>query len=364
MKFACRSSVLPFIIPVLLFLSCTQSPVNPDILPEFVLRPSFNWTSVPPSSAGLDSSALVNHLKTKLSVHSLLIVKDSLLVFEYYRGGFFRENDFDIRSASKSFISALVGIALEKGVIDSLRQPVLSFFPEFDTTGIDPRKRLITVEHLLTMRAGFDYTEGADYSHLYTPTANWAHVTLGLPLKFEPGSAFSYATVQTHLLSVILARESGISTYEFAEMHLFEPLGISVRGWYKDPGSYYYGGTGMSFTPRDFARLGYLYLNGGLVEGKRIVGQNWVAQSINARNAASSQWGALDSVNYGYQWWTGRAGADSLYMAAGYAGQFCFVVPGRSMLVVSTAEPNVDTATANEQELFVIDFLVNHLLTP
>ncbi len=317
--------------------------------------------SVSPSSVGLDSSALVNQLKTKTTVHSLLIVKESLLVFEYYRSGFIKENDFDIRSASKSFISALVGIALEKGVLDSLSQPVLSFFPEFDTTGIDPRKRLITLEHLLTMRAGFDYTEGADYSHLYTPTAHWAQVSLSLPLKFDPGSAFSYATIQTHLLSVIVARESGMSTYEFAETHLFEPLGISVRGWYKDPDANYYGGTGMNFTARDFARLGYLYLKGGFIDGKRVVGANWVSESILGRNASAVQWGALDSVNYGYQWWTGRAGADSLFMAAGYAGQFCFVVPARSMVVVSTADANVGTATANEQELFVIDFLVNHI---
>ena len=343
-------------------VSCTQPGGAPVPLPEFVLRPTYSWVTASPSTAGLDSSALANHLKTNAGINSILIIKDSLLVFEYYGGNFFKENDFDIRSASKSFISALVGIAIGKGVLDSLKQPILSFFPEFDTAGMDPRKRLITIEHLLTMRAGFDYVEGDDYSHLYTPDAQWAHVTLGLPLKFDPGSAFSYATPQTHLLSVILAKQNGLSTYEFAETFLFQPMGISVRDWYKDPQGFYYGGTGMGFTARDFARLGYLFLKGGFVDGKRIVAESWIEESRKPRNLTDTQWGDLNSVNYGYQWWTATTGADSMFMAAGYAGQFCFVIPGRSLVVVSTTDSDVPIETANTQELVVIDFLVNRVL--
>lgn len=352
----------PHLLFLITLLGCSLPPGPPPAEPEFNIRPTYAWATAPASSAGLDSVALSNHLKSNAGVSAILVLRDSIVVFEYYGAGFNGENDFDIRSSSKSFISALVGIAFSKGLLNSLDQPVLSFFPEFDTTGIDPRKRLITIRHLLTMRAGFDYDEGSDYSHLYTPTAQWAHVTLNLPLKFDPGSAFSYATPQTHLLAVILARASGTSAYGFAEASLFEPLGISVRNWYKDPNGYYYGGTGMSFTPRDFARLGFLYLRRGTIAGTALIPDSWIDASVEPRNQTGSTWGGLNSVNYGYQWWTGRTASDSLYMAAGYAGQFCFVIPQRSLLLVSTSDSNVPAGTANAQELFVIDFLVNHIL--
>jgi CubicO group peptidase (beta-lactamase class C family) len=139
-------------------------------------------------------------------------------------------------------------------------------------------------------------------------------------------------------------------------------MGISVRDWYKDPQGYYYGGTGMSMTLRDLARFGYLYLKAGSVGGSTVLPEAWIRESVIPRNNTSSSWGGLSSVNYGYQWWTARAGSDSLFFAAGYAGQFCFVIPQRSLIVATVADSEVTPDVASAQELFVIDLLVQYVL--
>jgi CubicO group peptidase (beta-lactamase class C family) len=292
-------------------------------------------------------------MKSNVLLYSFLVVRNDSLIFEY-SPGFQKENDFEIHSAAKSFVSALIGIAIDRGIIRSVQERVLSFFPEFDTTGIDPRKRDWTIEHLLTMRSGLNWDEAADHTALFTENVNWLYTTLKIPLRYAPGERFLYTTPNVHVLSGILTRATGKSTYDFAEKYLFAPLKISVRSWSTDPQGIYVGGTGMTFTPRDLARLGQLYLHNGSLGGTQIVSSQWIQQTLVPRNLTNLTWGDLTSVNYGYLWWNNNDGRDSLFMAAGFGGQFIFVVPARNMVIVTIGTDNVTSYQANVNEAVII----------
>ena len=364
MNFIRYSPISPLCVALLLlgvFASCSDesSPTDSDPSP-FVQRTPYDWPQSTPAAQNLDTiliASAIQSVKASPFIYSFLIVRNGSLVVEEYRTGFSQFNDFEIRSVTKSFVSALAGIALKQGLLDSVGQRLLSFFPEYRSAGLDARKEDISVEHLLTMRAGFDYVEGSDYSHLYLPNGDWLKTTIDLPLKADPGSQFIYASPVTHLLSGVLTRVSGSSTAAIAEQFLFGPLKISPRLWDRDPQGIYLGGTGMNFTPRDLARFGYLYANQGMVDGTMILPASWIQESLVARNAQDVSWGDFGAVNYGYQWWTNFGVPDSLYMAAGYGGQFLVVIPRAQMVVVTTADPNVSPGKANDQELTVIRIL-------
>ena len=287
---------------------------------------------------------------------SFLVIKNDLLVFEYYAPGIVPENDFNVHGISASVTSALVGIALDRRLLQSVDELILKFFPSFDTTRINPRKRAWTVEHLLTMRSGMEWNEYENHSTLFNSGTNWINTALGLPLASAPGDSFVFTSPNANILAAMIARVSGMSAYRFAEKNLFGPLNIAVRDWSRDPQDLYLGGTGMRFTPRDLARFGQLYLRNGLLEGKQIVSRSWIQQSVMPRNALPGRRGEFTSLNYGYLWWTNYAESDSLFFASGYGGQMILVVPNRSLVIVTIADEAVTMSQAelNERELIAL----------
>lgn len=307
-------------------------------------------------------SAGLQQIRNNPFIYSFLVVRNDSLVLDYYTTGYTEENDFEIYSASKSFTSALVGIAIDKGIIRSVQEKVLKFFPDYDTTKIDPRKRDWTLEHFLTMRSGIDWNESDDHSTLFNSGANWLFTALGLPLKYAPGEKFIYTTPNANVLSGIITRAAGMSTYKFAEANLFEPLKISVRAWAKDPQDVYTGGTGMRFTPRDLARFGQLYLHSGFIEGRQIVSRQWIQQTLIPRNPQNTTRGDLSAVNYGYMWWTDYESTDSLFMAAGFAGQAIYVIPAKNMVAVTIASGDVSAVQADTDERVIIGILKKYFL--
>jgi CubicO group peptidase (beta-lactamase class C family) len=152
-----------------------------------------------------------------------------------------------------------------------------------------------------------------------------------------------------------------MSTYDFAERYLFTPLKISVRAWLTDPQGVYAGGTGMMFTPRDLARLGQLYLHNGNIDGTQIISRQWIQQTLISRNPSNRTWGDLQSVNYGYLWWNNYDSRDSLFMAAGFAGQFVFVIPAKNMVIVTIGDDNLSTDQASINEGVMIGILNKYL---
>lgn len=328
------------------------------------LREPFDWPISEPEAQGLDSSIFEKAFQEaeKLSyIFSLLVVKNGYLIAERY---FHFQDEYDanhVYSVSKSFTSALVGIAFRENYLHSLEQKMLDFFPEYVTPDLDPRKNEITIKHLLTMRAGFAFDESEEDWNQYWSSPNWIRYAIELPLRYDPGEVFHYSTPQTNLLSGIITKTSGMSTREFAEKYLFTPLNISIRSWHQDPQGYYTGGHEMYFTPRDMARFGYLYLNNGLIDGIQIVPEEWVKDSIEYDSRFESDWGPLTERGYGYKWWLGQIHDYDFFHASGMGGQYIVCIPELNMVIVTT----MDWSGWSDPGAFMpIELIANHILLP
>ena len=352
----------PLLLALLLFHACVQSPTN---VHPFTASPlDDGWPVSNPADQNLDPRILSEGYAAAEKLpytYSLLVVRNGYLVAEQYFNGNRREKPNNIMSVSKSVLSGLVGISLREGFLDSLDQNALSFFPEYDSPSLDPRKHEITLRHLVTMRAGFDGDERT-YFPVYN-SSDWIKATLELPLLFTPGERMSYTAFGTHLLSAILTKSSDQSTLDIARTYLCEPLGISVHFWQQDPQGYYFGGNNMGLTPREMARFGYLYLKGGELNGSQIIPRRWVEESLtNYTNWQHLSWGDVNEYNYGYLWWLGEIRTHRVYFALGHGGQLIINVPQAGMIVVSTANPDFDWVTADEHERAIIHIIAKYIL--
>jgi len=267
-------------------------------------------------------------------IRSLLVARDGALVRERYFHGASRDKPHNVKSAAKSIMSALVGIAIEQRRIGSVRQPIAPYFPNELAPPEDQRKRSITIEDLLTMRSGLETTSFFNYGQWVT-SRNWVRFVLSRPLIAAPGVEMNYSTGSTHLLSAILTRSSGMSTWQFATRYLGEPLGISIPRWQRDPQGIYFGGNDMYLTPRAMMAFGNLYLRRGRsVRGQQIIPEAWIDSSWVVRTR--SGWSGND---YGYGWWSRTLGGKLAHFAWGYGGQMIFVVPEVRLTVVMTSDP-------------------------
>jgi CubicO group peptidase (beta-lactamase class C family) len=268
-------------------------------------------------------------------MRSLLVHWRGQLVRETYFHGATPRGRANIKSASKSVLSALVGIAIAQGHIRGVNQTVGELLPA-ETRGLDPAKRAITVEDLLTMRAGLQSTSFENYGKWVT-SKNWVRSALQQPMVAERGASgpMIYSTGSTHLLSAILTRATKMSTYEFARRNLTRPIGIDLKPWQTDPQGIYFGGNDMYLTPREMLRIGTLYLNHGAVNGRQVVPRAWIDSSYVPRTV--SPW---NGNRYGYGWWTRSAHGVDVRFAWGYGGQFIFVVPSLELVVVATSDAN------------------------
>lgn len=264
-------------------------------------------------------------------LHSLLVSWRDELVLEAYFNGARASRPANIKSASKSLISALVGVAIDRGWIEGVDQPIATFFDDRFAAD-DPGKRDITIEDLLTMRSGLQSTSGRNYG-AWVQSGNWVRYVLSRPLEHEPGVTMSYSTGSTHVLSAILTRVSGMSTWELAQSVLGKPLGSEIARWPRDPQGIYFGGNDMLLTPRQMVAFGELYLDRGLFEGSQIVPEAWIDASFVPRTR--SRWD--DDRLYGYGWWMRPLDGHQSYYAWGYGGQFIFVVPDLDLVVVTTS---------------------------
>jgi CubicO group peptidase (beta-lactamase class C family) len=301
--------------------------------------PTQGWQTSTPEEQGMDPGLLEDMLMAvegqNLGLHSLLVIRHGRIVSETYYAAFTAKTHHEQYSVTKSFIGTLVGIALEQGFIKSLDTPVVDLFPGVSFANPDPRKDAMTVEDLLTMRAGLDWEEGDPAYMALSNSPDWAIFMLNLPMATEPGTSFVYCSGCSHVLSSILYWVTWQNVRKFADRNLLKPLGISDYGWETDNQGIHLGGWGMQLTPRDMAKLGYLYLHEGNWEGEQIVPKGWVEQ------ATQSHVDFEDGNGYGYQWWIypGFAGmAQGVYSALGRYGQTIFVVPELDLVVVTTAQ--------------------------
>ncbi len=272
------------------------------------------------------------------NITGILIQKDDEIRYENYFHGYSAENAAHVYSVTKSVFSALIGIAIGKGMIGSIDQKVLDFLPDYAVQSGEKTIQHVTIRHLLTMTAPYKY-ETEPYMQFFTSRNPIQHA-LDLLGGDKPMGVFHYSAIGgTHILSAILSRATGQSALAFAQGHLFAPLGIQVpnsivirseaehtavmsnphtRGWVVDPQGNNFASWGLFLTPREMAKIGQLYLNGGAWDGKQIVPAQWVAESTREHSRAAD-WGNLA---YGYLWWV----ADSdCFAALGDGGNVIYV---------------------------------------
>ena len=301
--------------------------------------PTSSWKSSTPETQGMDSAKLSiadEFIQNRLpDAYSLLVVKNGYLVHEkYYRSGN-PERVAVVHSVTKSVTSALIGIALDQGYLSSVDQKMIEFFPEYVTEKLDPRKKAISLKHLLTMSAGLKWNDWGPVMRFWYTSSNWGKFTIQLPLENNPGDAFNYNSSVSHLLSIILSKSTEVSTLDFADLNLFKPLGIQERTWQHDPQAYNTGAFGLGLSAQNMAKIGFLYLNNGFWDGQSIVPEYWVKESTRQWMYAFNSYG---HTGYGYQWWIKEVDGCHSYRAWGRRGQFIVVIPKLDMVIVVTSE--------------------------
>lgn len=270
-------------------------------------------------------------------LHSLIIAQhDEILVEKYLNGGN-GVQPVNIKSASKVIMSALTGIAVEKGFIKSIDQKVVEFLPQYFNENTDLLKREITIRHLLYMASGLSSTSSDNYPG-WVASSNWVKNALDRPMVYMPGETMLYSTGDSHILSAILSVATGMSTYEFAQKYLFKPMDITIGGWDHDPQGIYFGGNNLAMSPLDLMKFGLTYLNQGYYQGKEVIPSPWVQESTNKHIETTASFRDFD---YGYYWWLYTFGGQHVYFAWGYGGQFIYVIPDLDSVVVFTSSTDL-----------------------
>ena len=283
----------------------------------------------------MDSQLIAQGVATIASdpkLYSLLVIRHDTIVYEGYFNGNNSTDSHNVYSTSKSMISALIGIAIDKGFIKGVDQKISDIMPQYFTKySANDARRNITVENLLTMTAGINWVEDSS-EYTMTPQDDRVQKTLDLGLAHPPGSTFNYSTGVCHLASAVLQNATGMNTADFAETYLFGPLNINAEHWGRDNQGIYCGGYNVYLTPREMARFGLLYEHGGNLDGNQIVPEWFVDDSLSPHvlNAYT------DTYDYGYYWWLRQLDGYDTYIAWGWGGQFIYIIPDLDLMFVST----------------------------
>ncbi|MCD9021782.1 serine hydrolase domain-containing protein [Cohnella silvisoli] len=268
--------------------------------------------------------------KTKIDYSEVSV--GNQVVFTHARNSQSPHKLHKINSITKSVVSLLIGIALDRKHLHSVHTPLSDYFPSLRDVEYP-----LTVEHLLTMTTGWDWPEMEDWGGrpmAMINSSDWLKYILSRPFKHNPGTRMIYNSGSSHLLSAILQKVTGMTTAEYAEKHLFKPLGIDEYRWYSDPKGIVIGGFGLELKAPDLHKLGKLMLGKGRAgTGTEVVSEAWIEQSVKPRFHTYDHIGS-----YGYHWWIMRPNgeepaAPQPFFAMGYGGQYIFVVPERELVV-------------------------------
>lgn len=285
-------------------------------------------------------------------LRSLIVAHEGASLVERVFRGPGLERPVNVKSVAKTVLSALAGIAFERGVLEGVDQPIAPILKDKLPKNPDPRLHRITVGHLLAMRAGLERTSGPFYGAWVT-SSDWVRYALSRPFVDEPGGRMLYSTGSSHLLSAVLTRAAGRSTLALARAWLGEPLGITIPPWPRDPQGLYFGGNDMLLSPRALLRLGETYRQGGTLDGRRVLPESWVQASWTPQVSSP-----FTGHAYGYGWFVAEARGHPVHYAWGYGGQMLYVVPSLRLTAVMTSDidaPSGRTGYARELHALLAD---------
>ncbi len=358
-KRLCKSVITLITVLVLsgIFIACggNSNPTGSGSQPNA----EFDWTTAPPEENGFNPD-LLDTLTKKLGagqfgrITSLLIVRNGYLVYEEYFRGIKRDSLVQIYSCTKSIVSALIGIAIYDGKIPDVNVSLLDYLDGYECFPKNCHDSLfreaLTLEHLLTMTAGFEWDEmNVPYGNALNSynqmvgSDDWIQFTLNRPIVAKPGTVFNYNTGLSGLMAIVLQNVSGWRVDYYAQAKLFKYIGIDTFEWRKSPTGIPITGSGLKLRPRDMAKFGWLYSQNGVWDGDTIVPESWINASIHPHCVLSGD------KAYGYQWWMVRVTDDQnnpidMPYALGYGGQHIFVPKGFDLVIVVTADDDQDVA--------------------
>jgi CubicO group peptidase (beta-lactamase class C family) len=297
---------------------------------------SGDWLTSTPEEQGFDSAKAAEGLlaikEDGTAIHSLTVLRNDKVILDAYFYPYDGSIYHDLGSVTKSVMTTLIGIAADQGKL-SLDDTMLSFFPGREIANLDKNKEKITLRHLASMSSGLDCDPRDDEVTMgqMRATGDWVQFTLDLPVVQKPGSRFRYCSPNMHLLSAILQQATGMSALEFANQHLFGPLGIQDVYWPADPQGVTHGWGDLCLRPPDMAKLGSLYMHNGKWHGQQIVSQAWVESALKDYMDGTGK-----VEDYGYGWWIGQPSNEPEFLATGNGGQKIKVYPRLKLIVVTT----------------------------
>ncbi|MEO3385213.1 serine hydrolase [Mesorhizobium sp. CAU 1741] len=282
---------------------------------------------------------LLDRAEALEQLQTVLVSLDGRLIAERGFRGHSAGTPTNIKSASKSVVSAMVGMAIDKGLLDGPDQAIAPILRAELPADPDPRINEITIGNLLSMQAGLGRTSGPNYGR-WIASSNWVREALAMPFDDDPGGRMLYSTGSTHLLSAILTRVSGRPMLELAN-DWFDPLeGFRIGGWHRDPQGIYMGGNQMAMSPRSLLAFGELYRRGGVTpDGTRLIPTDWIEQSWQPRTSSP-----FNGYRYGYGWFMHGIGGRDVHFAWGHGGQMLYIVPELKLTVAMTSDENQRSA--------------------
>jgi CubicO group peptidase (beta-lactamase class C family) len=319
--------------------------------------PTEGWPRSTPEDQGIDSEQLAalfeRIVESRYAIDSVTIIRHGAVVADAYAAPYESDSIHITYSCTKSVVSTLIGIAIDQGLIEGVDVPLLGLFPDVAVENVDARKEALTLENALTMSTGMDSQDSYLYRWRGLSTLresdDWTSSALSFPMAADPGTRFDYSNTASYLLSSALQRATGVTAADYADLHLFGPLGITDYEWAESPEGVNIGWSDLSLTPHDMAKFGYLMLQQGEWNGTQLVSTGWVTAATTAHISA----GTL-ADRYGYQWWVDD---DGYFMALGYAGQYIVVLPKQDAVVVFTSD-------LPEDQFFVPRDLVDEIIIP
>lgn len=331
---------------------------------EYAPQDRTDWLVSTPEEQGLKSKLVASFYQDAAeldTLYGLLVVKNGHLVAEKYFNGGAVDKRVDLASVTKSFTSALAGIALIEGCLDNKDVPMVDYFPEYADRLEDPRKAEITLEQILQMRSGYPWEEFTEpyFSELFT-SPNWLPHIVDFPLTSDPGTEFGYSNLTAHLAGIIVAKACGDSLAVMTEEYIMDPIAGKMGTWSYDPNGYNYGSGSLALTARDAARFGLLYLNGGRYQNEQVIPADWVEASLDRYSTGiyGEQLGRyFRDLGYGYFWWSATSGKHEFNYAWGHGGNLIVLVHDLDLVIVTTASnlPGLSGEESWKKEGAIID---------